>query len=239
MEKELEIKTEDGFSVFGNLSFAQEKSDKLIVFVHGFTGHKDEHIFFNGAKFFNENGFDAFRFDLYSDKVGARRFFDTKISQHGQDINSVIDFFKDKYKSIYIAGHSFGGTSLLFMDQDNINALIFWDASYIDWKVEEPEFVYSEMLDKYVVDNHILVGKGFVEELKNFPDCGELVSKIHKPIKFIVAEIGANDGMLDKYMEKANEPKESVKINNSDHCFNSFEAEKKLFDETLIFVKKY
>lgn len=47
MEKELKIKTPDKKLIYGSFVSAGKKSDKLVIFVHGFTGHKNEHIFFS------------------------------------------------------------------------------------------------------------------------------------------------------------------------------------------------
>ena len=58
MERTIKIKTKDNFLIYGNLNKASRKSEKLLIFAHGFTGNMNEHIFFNGAKYFTERGFD-------------------------------------------------------------------------------------------------------------------------------------------------------------------------------------
>lgn len=117
MEKELKIPTPDKKVVVGTLLTAKKKSEILVVFVHGFTGHQNEHIFFNGAKFFSEKGIDSFRFNLYAgEDKNIRRFRDTTISLHGKDISTVVKSFRKKYKKIYVVGHGYGGTSLLFAE---------------------------------------------------------------------------------------------------------------------------
>lgn len=241
MEKQLNIKTGDGHTIYGTHANSGTASDKLIIFVHGFIGHRNEHIHFNGAKFFTEKGFDTYRFELYCEEKGARHFRDTKISLHGKDITEVVRHFRDTYKKIYLVGHSFGGTSLLFTDSSLVDAFIFWDASYIEWKEEQKDFIFNEKIDAYIIDwgvEHI-VGKGFVEELKNFPDCCELVAGIHKPVKFITAGSKGNLKAGKKYLERANEPKEHFNIDGADHNFNSFNAEEKLFEETYKWVTKF
>ena len=95
MEKEIKIKTGSKY-IYGTLAKAKSKSKKLIIFVHGFTGHRNEHIFFNGAQYFGDEGFDTFRFDLYTGLKKARHFEETKISLHGKDITTVIKLFKKK-----------------------------------------------------------------------------------------------------------------------------------------------
>lgn len=241
-EKEIKIKSKDVL-IYGTLCSSVKKTDKIVIFVHGFTGNRNEHIFFNGAKYFTNKGFDTFRFDLYSHKDGARHFENTKISLHGEDVQDVVNYFKDKYEKIYLVGHSYGGTSLLFVDPKNISAFVFWDASYIDWNEEQNDFIYDKNLDAYRINWGIqyVVGKGFVGELKNFPDCGDLVNKIDKPVLFITTGKGkeGNSRAGEKYYAKANEPKSLVNIEDADHNFNSLESEDKLLEETYGWITKY
>lgn len=54
MQKEVRIKTTDKKTIFGTLDTPEGKSKGLIIFVHGLTGHRNEHIFFNAAKYFTK-----------------------------------------------------------------------------------------------------------------------------------------------------------------------------------------
>ena len=102
-EIEVKIRTPDKKVIYGTLGRAKKKAGTLVVFVHGFTGHQNEHIFFNGSKLFAQKGLDTFRFDLYTGgKKGARHFRDTSISVHGKDINAVVKFFRNKYKCLLV-----------------------------------------------------------------------------------------------------------------------------------------
>jgi esterase/lipase len=242
MEKEIKIKKFDKKVIYGTFVGSKKKSNKLIVFIHGFTGNQNEHIFFNGAKFFSDRGFDTFRFNLYAGEgKNSRHFEETKISLHGKDINTVVKYFRKKYKSIYVVGHSYGGTSLLFVDQSTVDGFIFWDASYINHKDVTENMKYSKNLNSYILDwgIRIIVGKKFIEELKKFPDCGKLIKNIHKPVLFIGTGKGNING-AKKYYKKANNPKKLVNIKNADHNFNKLIDEERLFKETynwLIYIK--
>ncbi len=243
MEKEIKIKTPDKKIIYGTFSSSKKASKKLVIFIHGFKGYKDHHTSFNGSKFFNQHGFDAFRFDLYTMENGGRFFEDTSISIHGKDITTVVKHFRNKYKKIFVIGHSYGGTSLLFIDQKLVDRFVFWDASYIKSTndlTEDGELVFNKSLGAYILDwgNRFIVGKKFVDELHHFPDCGKLISKIHKPVLFITAE-KANLKAGREYFIMANEPKKLINIKGADHNFNNFKTEYELLKQTLSWIKKY
>jgi esterase/lipase len=240
METDIKIKTPDKKLIYGTLCNAEKKSDTLVIFVHGFTGHQNEHIFFNGARFFFENGFDSFRFNLYSGGKNSRNFREVTISKHGEDISTIVKYFCKKYKNIFVVGHSYGGTSLLFVDQVNVSGFVFWDASYITAKDSSEQIKYNKGLDAHILDwgMEIIVGKKFITELKKFPDCGDLISKINVPVKFITANEKGNSKAGKKYFASANTPKELVNIDGASHNFDRFSDEQRLFDETLKFIKK-
>lgn len=237
-ESRIEILLNDGFLIEGIHTTNNDFSPKIVIFIHGFTGHRNEHIFFNCSKFFAQKGIDSFRFNLYSDKKKSRKFVDTSLSIHAKDVSQVITSFKNRYKQIYLVGHSFGGVTLLITELENVTSIIFWDVSYIDVKQEMKDFDFIPSLNCYVMRGHVdcLVGVKYIEELKKFFDCGDLVSKINLPVKFITAGKMGNSEAGKKYFARANEPKELHNIPDADHCFDSYSAESELFEETFKWV---
>jgi pimeloyl-ACP methyl ester carboxylesterase len=238
MEKEVKIKTKDKHVIYGSLTTAKKASSKLVIFCHGFTGNRNEHIHFNGAKYFTGKGYDTFRFDFYSSEKKARHFEDTFIGQHGADITTVVSHFKSTYKKIYLIGHSFGGTSLLFASHTNVNALVFWDASYFSKEEAKKEFKIDTKTGLYLMDFGVrtIIGKKFIDELHRFPDCGQLISSVQVPVKCIGAGKGKD---AKKYFAKANQPKAISIITSADQNFNTFSDEVKLFEETYNWLKQY
>ncbi len=236
MQKDLKIKTKDSHYIYGTLNTPNKISKKLVIFVHGFTSHRNEHILFNGSKFFVNKGFDTFRFDSYAGDKGARNMLDYTISLNGEDINTVVDYFFKKYKKIYVVGHSYGGTALLFANQEKVSKFIFWDPSYIE-KDQDQGFVYKKEIDSYIEDWGVtyIVGKKLVNELKNFPNCGDMISRFNKPVLFIGAGKGAKNH-CNKYFKKTNSSKDLKIIEGADHNFNNFDHEEILFKETINFI---
>ncbi len=241
MEKEITIQTPDKKLIYGTLGNAKNKSEKLIIFIHGFTGNQNEHIFFNGSKFLTEKGFDTFRFNLYGWQKEARRFKEVKISLHGNDITTVVKHFRKKYKKVFVVGHSYGGTSLLFSDSSLIDGFVFWDASYISSADSREDLGYDKKVKKYIYDFGIeyFVGKEFIDELKNFPDCGRLIKEIHKPVLFVISGRKGNAKAGRKYFTVANKPKKLLNIKHADHCFDNWKDEEKLLEETYLWLNQF
>ncbi|PID31683.1 hypothetical protein CR970_04450, partial [Candidatus Saccharibacteria bacterium] len=125
MRSKIELKTSDNHIIYGTLDAIGGKT--LLIFVHGFTGHQNEHHFFNAASFFTERGFDTFRFDLYSKNKGGRSLSSCSLTDHSDDVNLVIDNFKDKYETLVLIGHSLGGLVLLKTDLTNVSKIVLWD----------------------------------------------------------------------------------------------------------------
>lgn len=231
MEKELKIPLGQNKVAYGTL-FGDLKNP-LIIFVHGFTGHKDEHIFFNGARFFEKNGYSSFRFNLYGDANDARKLNDSPLSQNAEDLDIVIDFFNKKgVNKIYVVGHSYGGLVILLSKYQKFDKACLWDPSYNPNGITD-EAEYLKEKDLYYFDKWefaFTIGKKMYEENKTInPE--ELIKKIKVPVKIILA----GNGRLKNYWRNQ---KNSIIIPGATHTFSEYGTEEKLFEETLNWIKE-
>lgn len=239
MEEELKIKTRNGKIIHGILRGSL--ASPLIIFVHGFTGHKNEHQFFNGARFFEKNGFSSFRFDLYSWKEDARKLEECTLSLHGQDLDTVIKYFRNKgVKKIFVVGHSFGGITILLSKDKDFQAVVLWDPSHNPAVVTKSKYVKE--LDRYYktydTSYGFTLGKQMYEENKKLNPF-ELVASLNLPVKIINAGAGILVKGGRKYFQSAKEPKAIAVIPNATHCFDEEGTEEKLFNETLDWLIKF
>lgn len=230
MEENLKIPLGNNKFAYGIL-FGKLKKP-LIIFVHGFTGNKNEHIFFNGARFFEKNRLASFRFDLYSDKNDARKLNDAPLSQNAEDLDEVIKFFEKKgINKTYVIGHSFGGVTVLMSKKQKFTKAVLWDPSGKPYKLTN-EAKFIKELDLYFYDKwgvSVTIGKEMVEENRKI-NTRDLLRKIKVPTKIILA----GESELKKFWK--NEKNVSI-IPGADHNFNSYGTEEKLFTETLNFLR--
>ena len=237
MEKQIKIPIENKKFIYGVLRGSLDKP--LVIFVHGFTGDRNEHQFFNGARFFNRHGFSSFRFNLYDWKKDARKLEECTLSLHGQDLDTVVEHFrKEGVKKIFVIGHSFGGLTGLLSKKKDFDAAVLWDPSDDQTSVIKARYVKE--LDKYYVTYDssygFTISKEMYEENKKLRP-SELIKKIHVPIEIIVAGSGILVEGGKKYSQTANEPKALAIIPGATHCFDEDGTEEKLFEETLKWFK--
>ncbi len=240
MQKNLVLKTTDkNFRIYGVLD-ALPRSSKLIIFVHGLTGHKNEHHFYNAAKFFNQKGFDTFRFDLYSGEAKGRRLERCSIITHSLDVGAVIRYFAKKYKNIYLVGHSLGGPSILGADLSGVKKIVLWDPSCSsDEESQESWCVYDKKIGAYRVDWGVtyLMSKEMVDDWRNL-DSEKWYKNCIVPLKVVAAGKGFLKKEWKKLIHGFSAKHELVVISGAGHCFDEGDTEQSLFRETLTWFKK-
>lgn len=249
MEKEIKIKTTDSKYIYGVLRIPRNSlrlnGKPLVVFVHGLTGHKNEHHFFNGARFFEKRGWPTFRFDLYGDEKRSRHLQNCTLETHAKDLDTVIDYFINKgAKKIFVAGHSYGGLTILASKNKKYDAITLWDSSYEPFGFfKHAKRVMLKESAVYIEDWGIqfVLGEEMIKEAKKLTGkkCVNLIKSVHAPVNIIVAGKGGLIKGGKKYFKAANVPKEFTVIKNATHCFDEDGAEEKLFQETYNWFSKF
>lgn len=235
MQKEILIETNDNYNIYGTLD-STNNNDNLIIFVHGLTWNQNEHVFYNSAKFFPNNWYNTFRFDLYTNE---RPLSDLSVKDHIKDLNIVLSYFEWKYKNIYLIWHSLGWPVILWSNINNIKAIVLWDPTINAQYYVEKICTYNKELDKYILNREIesILSKEMVNERKNIDE--SILDQIIKPTKIICAW---EDRLKDEWKScytKITVDHEFIIIEEADHCFNQDWVEEKLFKETLSRLNKY
>lgn len=245
MEKQIKLRTKDGHTIYGVLNTSGKKSNTLAIFVHGLTGHPNEHTFYNAAHQFPKEGVDVFRFALYTGEKGGRKLSECTISTHAEDLNKVVSYFRNKYKSIAVIGHSLGSPTILKSDTSKVDSIVLWDPSYLakgsedrpnkKVKVNGKEKCLEEWGTEYIMN------PAMVKEGEWFDGTNELglITQLNKPLKVIVAGKGILVKGGREYVKDAQAPKSFTVIKGATHCFDEEGKEDILLSETLKWIKKY
>jgi pimeloyl-ACP methyl ester carboxylesterase len=199
---------------------SKQKSNKLIIFVHGLWGNINEHMFFNWYKFFNDQWFDTFRLDLYY-QIGLT---DNTILNQSKDLEATINYFKDRYNEIYLVWHSLWWPIILLADTNLVKKIILRDPvldthQTLRWELKETNnFHYvSWWMD-------IIIWEKMKDEFQSIWDINNKLddrfSIIYASNKWLSTEFTRTD---IKYCF----------IKNSDHSFHNDWNEQELFETTL------
>lgn len=245
MEKQIKLKTKDGHTIYGTLNTSSKKSNALAVFVHGLTGHPNEHHFHGAAQQFPKKGVDVFRFALYTGEKGGRKLSECTITTHTDDLNKVLTHFRSKYKTVAVIGHSLGSPTILKSDTSKVDSIVLWDPSYLAKGSEDRpnKKVKVNGKEKYVEEwgTEYLMNPAMVKEWEWFNGENELdvVANLNKPLKIIAAGKGILIKGSKEYLKVAQDPKDLTIVKGATHCFDEEGKEDILLLETLNWVKKY
>lgn len=244
MEKQVKLKTKDKHTVYGILNTSTKKSNILAIFVHGLTGNPNEHTFHGAAQLFPKKGVDVFRFALYTWAKGGRKLSECTISTHADDLNIVLTYFRNKYKTIAVIGHSMGSPTILKSDTSKVDSIVFWDPSYLAKGSEDKpsKKIRVDGKEKYIEEGgtECLINPAMVKEWEWFNGENELgiVSELNKPLKIIAAGKGILIKGSKEYFKVAQEPKDLTIVKGATHCFDEEGKEDILLSETLSWIKK-
>ena len=119
---------DDGIRLNAKLDMP-EGSDRLVIVIHGFTGHMEETHITAVSRAFNDLGYATLRVDMYGHGHSDGAFRDHTLFKWMTNALTVIDYARglDFAKEIYLCGHSQGGLLVMLaagMRRELIRGLI-------------------------------------------------------------------------------------------------------------------
>lgn len=234
MQKQYEIPTDDNHIIYGDLNSSQT-TDKLIIFSHGLTGNRNELHYYNAPAFFNPKGYDTFRFDYYCGGRNARQLVDCSVTIHASDLDTVYEFFKNKYKTIILIGHSLGSYVILKSDcKDQAQKVIFWDPTRGYRNLEEKHVTYEPKIDKYIMNRgqNQLLNQNMIKEWGESAEIEKNLELIPEGTSFIFA---GDYGIKEFWLPYINEFEYSI-IPGASHIFAEEGVLEELYRKTLGFL---
>ncbi len=108
------INTRDNDLLDLDWSYAESKSEAVIILLHGLEGHAQRPYVTGAAKLFNQNGVDAVCVNFRGCSGEDNRFYHSYHSGATNDLDDVVQYCIQKgYSKIYIKGISLGGNITL------------------------------------------------------------------------------------------------------------------------------
>lgn len=244
MEKKLKIKlSPKKLSLYGK--FSGSFNQPLFIIVHGLPGDMDEEFYYSATRWFKKHGFSTFRFNLYGHQKDARQLMNCTLKTHSADLDAVVRYFRKRgVGKVFIAGHSFGGPTILCSHDQNFDGAVLWDPSYkISFTKTEygfPGGKYIKEIDGYLMrwGVNVIIGKAMAREMDLFP--WEIVAKNFKvPFRIILAGKGVLKS-AKKYLNGAKVERDLIILKGATHYFNDQKGMwEKVFKASEMWFRKF
>ncbi len=222
-EKNLKIRLSKKFSLYGKFHGSFQKP--LFIVVHGLLGNMDEEFYYSATRWFARKGLSTFRFNLYGHQKDARQLMECTLKTHANDLDAVVRYFRERgVKKIFVAGHSFGGLTILSSKEQGFNSAALWDPSY---KISFTKARYGLPAGRRIKGVrgylmhwgiNVVIGKAMAEEIDSLS--WDTIGKNFKaPTKIILA----GNGMLraaKKYVDNVGSRKSLLIIKGATHYFD-------------------
>lgn len=225
------LDTSDGKQIYGVLHGSAESTQSVAILVHGLTGFMDEHLHLVTARYLVSQGIAAIRFNQYTDDSGGRRFHETTLHLHIEDTRDVVTFARKLgFERVALIGHSLGGPISILACNELVQGLVLWDPTGApserirDWETRDSSGTFS-YLDWGM---RIILGQGWIQDAKNFPDPFERLAQLTIPVKIIAAENGGKIDYSERYGSKLKVPCRLTVIPGAGHTFTEFDAAESL-----------
>lgn len=244
MERNYRVNLDKSHKAYGK--FAGSTKQPLFIVVHGLPCSIMEGLYERACWWFAKHGYATYRFNLYGWQKDARQLIDCTLATHARDLDAVVAHFRRKgFKNIYVAGHSFGGPTILLSKKQSFDAAVLWDPSHdISFTKKKYGFdggKYLKALDGYFMrwGVNVVIGKMMANEVDEL-DWNALPTAFHRPLKIIVAGKGILVKGAKSYFAHASEPKDLQVLNGATHYFDDTPTmQDRLFAVTHNWFKKY
>ena len=227
MEKRLKIKVSEKNYIYGKLSGSSRQP--IFIIVHGLPGSMEEDFYLDATRWFAKQGYSTFRFNLYGAEKDSRQLVESTLETHASDIDAIVRYFrKKKFQKIFIAGHSYGGPSILLSKDQKFDGAVLWDPSYkISFTKTGkgfPPVKYIKEVGGYLMrwGVNIVIGKAMVKEADTI-DWDNLTKNFRVPLQIISAGGSLLVRGAKLYFKSANNPKDLIIIKKASHYFNDTE----------------
>jgi pimeloyl-ACP methyl ester carboxylesterase len=245
-EKEVKIPLSDkGLYIYGTLRGDYDMP--LVILCHGYGGWMHEMLLYNGARYFEKEGFATLRLSMYGGGEKSRDIAKSDVMTHASDIDDVVAFVRDKGAAwVGVAGHSYSGLAVIYSTKQEFDAAALWDPTHTDGYEEpqakknlEKDFIFVNKLNAYVSGS----GSGYVYAKtvfdNDYPKSNDMAAKFKVQTCVINASWSHKQQEYGKaYADHIDAATKQVIIPDSTHPFTQEGAAEKLFVQTAEYFNK-
>lgn len=217
---------------------------RAVVLCHGLTGSPTQYMHMRARNHFLERGYDVYRIFFYGEPADARNLMECTLDIHAQDLNRLLAHLKPLYQDIFIAGHSYGGLTILYAQPD-VTAISFWDPAFVpSWhKSLEPVPGMGFESTRWSGTYHVFGDRLYEDALTvTAQTSGARAARITPPSQVVLAEpnLGKNLGKdRVRLFEALTCDKELVRIAEADHSFTVKDTVEELLEATSAWFGKF
>jgi len=189
-----------GEKIEGILHLPENKTDSLVILVHGFTGSKEGPggLFINLAEKLVSKNFAVFRFNFRFTSEDFSEFYKMTIKGEVSDLKLIINEMSKRFSKIGILAESMGGLISILSYDDRVKCLVLWYPAIFQRETDlgkrflskeaEEELRKTGFVKRRKSDGReYKVGKEFVEEIKTL-DTIPYIKNISAPTLIIHGE---------------------------------------------------
>ncbi|MFA6436904.1 MAG: alpha/beta fold hydrolase [Candidatus Paceibacterota bacterium] len=220
------------------------KSNKALIFVHGFGTDKNEGFsFFLDLAEYLKDDFLTIRFDLSGYGKSEGKDYEFQFEKAARDVDVVIKYAREHFKEseIYIIAHSFGIFAVSLLSPSNIKKVVFTSIpnANIDFVIDELKkritskggLVDENDLTVYPRTNGEVqtIGEEFWKTIRAINPC-ESIQELGSKTELVIFKPKEDDILENKYFEEYKKIK-NIKYTevNGDHNFTNESDRMSLF----------
>lgn len=237
MEQAISIATSDTLEIKGILNSMQQ-TNKLVVFVHGFTGNLSEAHFYCAKEYFTKKWYDVFRCNLYTNGDDTRKLKDCSVKIHSYDIQKVCEYFS-QYDEVCLVWHSLAWPCLWWVEAypENVKKIIFWDPAFEMRTTGERCFEQWGLVKIVASGKHVEVSREMLEEFLE-DDFLQVLQRQAFPKENMYTIFADGDRHVKNKPELEALKIECHVIEWSNHGFTQEWKYEELFEKTLEYIEK-
>lgn len=242
-----DIQTPDNKKILGILASptGEVALKPLIIFSHGIGTTISNVLLGNAAYYFENEGYNTYRFGYYHWAQGYRKLQECTQSLHVQDLETITEHFQEQgVNDITVIGHSFGGITPFLSRKIGAATsgmrVVGWDPSHPQSSLFEgaPPYEGNPDLTFFEGTFNAVVRQDMVTEFKGL-DMSKEVADFRPPSLIISAGGGTLQKAHMSLQEDLGDNSTHHTIANADHGFFLTRTQDELFSQTAAWLHAY